>query len=117
MTKRKKETRGPLFSFPVDISGRGLRCWHNLNVVQANMGGPGDCENNGVGAETDEISGAQHGFLPGTAAAVDEADDVERLVGRNVGENAAAFADGFEIQHAWAIISGLIATDDADFHK
>ena len=79
--------------------------------------GDAGCENNGVGAETDEISGAQHGFLPGTAAAVDEADDVERFVGRNVGENAAAFADGFEIQHAWAIISGLIATDDADFHK
>ena len=39
-------------------------------------------ENNGVGAETDEISGAQHRFLPGTAAAVDEADDVERLVMR-----------------------------------
>ena len=85
MTKRKKETLGSLFSFPVDISGRGLRCWHNLNVVQANMGGPGDCENNGVGNVFSSERGNSFVHVVGSLGVPFVADDGEFCFNHSLG--------------------------------
>ena len=78
--------------------------------------GDAGCENDGISALTDEAAGPQDGFFAWTAAAVDEACDIDRFVGRDIGEDTGAFADGFEIEYARAIVSGLVTADDAHIH-
>ena len=71
-------------------------------------------EDNGVGAAFNEFLSAEHDFFAGTAAAGNEARDIDVLF--NTLECPFSFAHHLEIRAARAEIFCLHASDNADVH-